>query len=151
MIMVDSSVWIDYFRGQITPQTDCLDALLSMELLAVGDLILTEVLQGFANEREYNQARKLMMSLDLIEIGGQDNALLAVNNFRTLRARGITVRKTIDTLIATCCIQRDLALLYSDRDFEPFVAHLGLRCALAEQARSTNVFRVQQERAPYLV
>jgi predicted nucleic acid-binding protein len=149
--MVDSSVWIDYFRGQITPQTDCLDALLSMELLAVGDLMLAEVLQGFVNEREYNQARKLMMSLDVLDMVGQDNALVAVRNFRTLRARGITIRKTIDTLIATFCIERDMALLYSDRDFEPFVEHLGLRSALAEQGRSTQVFRVQQERAPYVV
>lgn len=86
MILVDSSVWIDYFRSTVTPQTDCLDALLPRELLAVGDLILTEVLQGFASEREFNQARKLLTSLDIINIGGQDTALAAARNFRTLRA-----------------------------------------------------------------
>lgn len=151
MIMVDSGVWTDYFRGAVTPQTDCLDLLLSRELLAVGDLILTEVLQGFGTEREFNQARKLLLSLDVIEIGGQETALVAARNFRTLRARGVTIRKTIDTLIATCCIENDLALLYGGRDFEPFVTHLGLRCALTENSNGSHVFQVQQQRAPYLV
>ncbi len=146
MILVDSSVWIDYFRGTITPQTECLDVLLSQELLAVGDLILTEVLQGFGNERDYNQARKLLLSLDVVDIGGQDTALAAARNFRTLRTLGITVRKTIDTLIATCCIEHDFALLYSDRDFEPFVAHLGLRSALIENGHTPLL---QQTRPAY--
>jgi predicted nucleic acid-binding protein len=149
MIMVDSSVWIDYFRGNVTPQSDCLDNLLSCELLTVGDLILTEVLQGFNTEREYKQACKLLTSLDVVDIGGQENALTAARNFRTLRARGITVRKTIDTLIATCCIENDFALLYSDRDFEPFVTHLGLRSALHESGGTAHV--VQQQRAEYIV
>jgi predicted nucleic acid-binding protein len=147
MILVDSSVWIDYFRGSPTPQADLLDGLLARELLAVGDLILTEVLQGFASERDFNQARKLLTSLEIIELGGPDNALAAARNFRTLRARGFTIRKTIDTLIATCCIENDLALLYSDRDFDPFVIHLGLRSALAEQSGSPHM--IQQERARY--
>lgn len=151
MIMVDSGVWTDYFRGTVTPQTDCLDLLLGRELLAVGDLILTEVLQGFGTEREFNQARKLLLSLDVIEIGGQETALLAARNCRTLRARGVTTGKTIDTLIATCCIENDLALLYRERDFSPFVTHLGLRCALAENSTGSHSFQVQQQRAPYLV
>jgi len=131
MILVDSSVWIDYFRGVSTLQTDRLDALLGAEPLAIGDVILTEVLQGFVHERAFNQALALLTSLTLVEVGGQEIAIQAARNFRTLRVHGVTVRKTIDTLIATCCIERGHALLYSDRDFEPFVEHLGLQSALA--------------------
>lgn len=130
MILVDSSVWIDYFRGTLTPQAERLDALLSHEPILTGDLILTEVLQGFGRERDFNQAKKLLTSLNVIELGGQDVAIQAAKNFRTLRARGVTVRKTIDTVIATRCIENDLALLYSDRDFDPFVEQLGLRSAM---------------------
>ncbi len=127
MILVDSSVWIDFFRGTVTPQTERLDALLGSELLVVGDLILAEVLQGFSSERDFNQARKLLTALDVVTLGGPEIAIQAARNFRTLRARGVTIRKTIDTLIATWCIESDYALLFSDRDFEPFVEHLGLR------------------------
>lgn len=132
MILVDSSVWIDYFRGVISPQTDRLDALLGAEPLATGDLNLAEVLQGFASERDYQQAKNLMTSLVVVDIAGQTIALQAARNFRTLRALGVTVRKTIDTLIATRCIESRLPLLYSDRDFDPFVQHLGLKSALVE-------------------
>lgn len=132
MILVDSSVWIDFFRGTVTPETERLDALLGRELLLVGDLILAEVLQGFSSERDFNQARKLLTALDVVTLGGPEMAIQAARNFRTLRARGVTIRKTIDTLIATRCIESDLALLFSDRDFEPFVAHLGLRSAICE-------------------
>jgi predicted nucleic acid-binding protein len=130
VILVDSSVWIDFFRGTITPQTDRLDELLGNEPLCIGDLVLTEVLQGFNTDREFNQARKLLASLEIVELGGQEVAIQAARNFRTLRLMGVTVRKTIDTLIATRCIESDYALLFSDRDFEPFVAHLGLRSAM---------------------
>lgn len=130
MILVDSSVWIDYFRGTITPQTDRLDALLGSEPVAMGDLILAEVLQGFTSDRDFNKALKLLTSLELVELGGQEMAIQSARNFRALRTLGVTVRKTIDTLIATHCIESDLALLYSDRDFEPFVEHLGLRSAM---------------------
>jgi predicted nucleic acid-binding protein len=130
VILVDSSVWIDYFRGTDTPQTERLDTLLGSEPLCVGDLVLAEVLQGFSSDREFNQARKLLTSLELIELGGQEMAIQAARNFRALRSLGITVRKTIDTMIATVCIEKDLQLLYSDRDFDPFVEHLGLRSAL---------------------
>lgn len=128
--MVDSSVWIDYFRGSITPQTERLDAVLGNEPLLVGDLILAEVLQGFGSDREFDQAKKLLKALQMVELGGQTIAIQAASNFRTLRQIGVTVRKTIDTVIATCCIENDLSLLYGDRDFDPFVAHLGLRSAL---------------------
>jgi predicted nucleic acid-binding protein len=132
VILVDSSVWIDFFRGVTTPQVDVLDGLLGVEPLAIGDLILAEVLQGFRSEKEFNQARKLLLALEHVDIGGQEIAIQAARNFRTLRERGVTIRKTIDTLIATKCIEADMALLFSDRDFDPFVEHLGLRSALAE-------------------
>ncbi|MDD2744730.1 MAG: PIN domain nuclease [Rhodocyclaceae bacterium] len=132
MILVDSSVWIDYFRGTPTPQADRLDALLSTELLAIGDLILTEVLQGFVSERDFNQAKTLLTALPIVTLAGADVAIQAARNFRQLRSLGVTVRKTIDTVIATHCIENGIALLYSDRDFEPFVEHLGLISALRE-------------------
>jgi predicted nucleic acid-binding protein len=130
VILVDSSVWIDYFRGSASPETEKLDALLGTEPVSTGDLILTEVLQGFVSDRDFNQAKKLLSALTIVEMVGQDIAIQAARNFRTLRARGITVRKTIDTLIATRCIESGLTLLYSDRDFDPFVEHLGLRSAM---------------------
>ena len=127
MILVDSSVWIDYFNGTITAQTQKLDGLLGQEPLAIGDLILTEVLQGFANERDFNQARKMLTSLTVVELGGQEIAIQAAKNFRALRKLGVTVRKTIDTVIATRCIESGYELLHSDRDFDAFAEHLGLR------------------------
>jgi predicted nucleic acid-binding protein len=127
LILVDSSVWIDYFRGSITAQTEKLDQLLSSEPLAIGDLILTEVLQGFDDERDFNKARKMLTALTVVELGGQETAIQAARNFRALRKRGVTVRKTIDTVIATRCIESGHDLLHSDRDFDPFVDHLGLR------------------------
>jgi predicted nucleic acid-binding protein len=131
VILVDSSVWIDYFRGTVTPESDRLDRLLGNERLAVGDIVLAEVLQGFAIGRDFNHALRLMTTLICIDIVGQDIAIQAARNFQLLRAQGITVRKTIDTLIATRCIADGLALLYCDRDFDPFVSHLGLVSAMA--------------------
>ena len=130
MILVDSTVWIDYFRGTPTPEAEKLDSLLGTEPIATADLILTEVLQGFVSDRDFNQAKKLLTSLVIVDLAGKDIAIQAAKNFRVLRALGITVRKTIDTVIATRCIESRLSLLYSDRDFDPFVEHLGLRSAL---------------------
>ena len=127
MILVDSSVWIDYFNGAATPQADKLDGLLGREPLAIGDLILTEVLQGFTDDRDFVKARRLLTSLTIVQIGGPEIAIVAAQNFRYLRKHGVTVRKTIDTMIATRCIGSGYDLLHSDRDFEPFVQHLGLR------------------------
>ena len=129
MILVDSSVWVDYFRGVDTAEADKLDTLLGVEQVMTGDLILMEVLQGFIGEREVNQGRKLLASLPIIPLVGEEIAVQAARNFRKLRTRGITIRKTIDTLIATSCIEKEIALLYSNRDFDPFVQHLGLRSA----------------------
>ena len=127
MILVDSSVWVDYFKGTVTPQTEALDRLLGTEPLAIGDLILTEVLQGFDDERDFNQARKMLTSLTVVKLGGQEIAVQAARNFRALRSLGVTVRKTIDTVIATRCIESGYDLLHDDRDFDPFAKHLGLR------------------------
>lgn len=132
VILVDSSVWIDFFRGVITPQTEKLDTLLSSELLAVGDLILAEVLQGFRKEKDFNKARRLLTALDVVNLGGEEVAIQAARNYRALRTLGVTIRKTIDTIIATCCIEEDYILLYSDRDFDPFVEYFGLRSAMLE-------------------
>ena len=131
MILVDSSVWIDYFRGVATPQAERLDDLLGSEMVATGNFVLAEVLQGFRSDRDFNDARKLLTSQVLVEIGGRDVSLQAARNFHVLRALGVTVRKTIDAMIATGCIESRLPLLYSDRDFDPFVRHLGLRTAMA--------------------
>jgi predicted nucleic acid-binding protein len=130
LILVDSSVWIDYFRGTSTPQSEKLHLLLGLEPLAIGDLILTEVLQGFDSDRDFKEARQMLTSLLVVEIGGLEIAIRAAENFRALRRRGVTVRKTIDTAIATRCIESGYDLLHSDRDFDPFARYLGLRVVL---------------------
>ncbi len=127
MILVDSSVWIDFFRGKETTQTIRLEALLDTQELAVGDLILAEVLQGFSDEGDFTKAQFIMTTMDVVELVGEEIALQAAQNYRFLRSRGITIRKTIDTIIATKCIAEGLVLLHSNRDFEPFVTHLGLQ------------------------
>jgi len=131
MILVDSSVWIDFLRAIQTPATDRLSVLLDQQRIATGDLILIEVLQGAGSERDFNFILRLFATLPAVDIGGSEIAVAAARNYRALRARGITVRKTIDSLIATRCIIDGYSLLYSDRDFDPFVAHLGLRSASA--------------------
>ena len=127
MILVDSSVWIDHFRNRPTPQSEQLMQLLGHEPVVIGDLILAEVLQGITRDLEFQRTRALLSSVPCIEIGGEQIALQAARNFRSLRSRGISVRSTIDALIATRCIEDDLQLLHSDRDFEPFRRHLGLQ------------------------
>jgi len=131
VILVDSSVWIDYFRRLRTPETDRLDALLGADEVVIGDLMLTEVLQGFTRAGDFDVALRLMSAVPVIDIVGKDIGIQAAKNFRYLRTLGVTIRKTIDTLIATRCIEDDYALLFSDRDFEPFVEHLGLARAFA--------------------
>jgi hypothetical protein len=126
MILVDSGIWIDFFRGASNPLTDRLVDLIQTNVVSVGDLMLVEVLQGFTNDREQADARRLMTVFPTIDIAGKEIAIQAAQNYRLLRQRGVTVRKTIDTLIATRCIVDNIPLLYSDRDFDPFVEHLGL-------------------------
>ena len=127
MILVDSSVWIDFFRGTRTSEAERLDVLLGTTRIAVGDLILAEVLQGVRDEREFQQVRKTLDSFEQVDLVGRDIAIQAAKNFRKLRDLGLTVRKTIDTLIATWCIESNYALLHSDRDFDAFELHLGLQ------------------------
>lgn len=128
MTLVDSSVWIDFLRGRSTPQVERLDALLGAESLLLGDLILVEVLQGCPSERDFRDVRQMLSAFEVVALGGEAVAVQSAANYRRLRALGLTVRKTIDTVIATWCIRHDVALLHCDRDFEPFAAHLGLRC-----------------------
>ena len=130
MILVDSGVWIDDLDGVASPQTDRLDGLLGLEPVAIGDIVLTEVLQGFGDDGAFERARSALETLHMVGIAGPAVALEAARNDRRLRSRGVTIRKTIDTLIATRCILDNLPLLYGDRDFDPFVAHLGLVSAL---------------------
>jgi len=127
MILVDSSVWIDYFNGVLTRETDLLDGLLGREPVAVGDLVLAEVLQGFRNEADYRVARDLLSSLAVFDMLGAARAIRVAEHYRALRTQGITVRKTTDAVIATFCIEQGIPLLYADRDFDPFVEYLGLR------------------------
>lgn len=128
MIFVDSSVWVDYFRGARTSQTDQLDELFGTNTIVVGDLVLTEVLQGFAVEKDFQTALGLFQTVKIIRLGGFILAVESARNFRRLRAKGFTVRKTIDTLIATSCIINGFELLHNDRDFRAFEKYLGLRC-----------------------
>lgn len=126
MIVVDSGVWIDFFNGIGTRQTDLLDQLLGSQPILIGDLILTEVLQGFRDETDFRNARAAMDTLIFEPMAGRHVAIASAHNYRTLRARGITPRKTIDMLIATFCIENGHQLLHTDRDFEPLSEHLGL-------------------------
>jgi predicted nucleic acid-binding protein len=132
VILVDSSVWIDYFRGNSTGQTALLDGLLDSQELAIGDLIFTEVLQGCKVDKEFNEVRRLLGRLELVVLGGEDVAVKAAKNYRKLRSLGITVRGTIDVVLATRCIVSGHQLLHSDRDFDAFETHLGLQCLGSE-------------------
>ena len=127
MVLVDTSVWVDYFNGLETPRTDRLDQLLGSGRLLTGDLILAELLQGFAKDADYRTARRLLLELPCAELVGRENALRAADYYRRLRKRGVTVRKTIDVLIGTYCIQHGHELLHADRDFDSMQRHLGLR------------------------
>jgi len=129
MIFVDSSVWIDYFRGTSTSQAELLDSLLGSEPLLIGDLVLAEVLQGFQNDRDFNKAKQLLTSFQTVNVVDTEIAIQAARNFRILRGHGVTVWKTIDTLIATRCLENGFVLLHSDKYFDPFEDHLGLRVA----------------------
>ena len=128
-ILVDSSVWIDFFNGRKSPETDLLALLLRRRILLTGDLILAEVLQGFRDHRQMARARRALLTLPYADIVGQEVALASAQNYRLLRAKGVTVRKTIDVMIATFCIRRGHLLLHGDRDFGPMAEHLGLRTA----------------------
>ncbi len=127
MLLIDSSVWIDFFNGKLTTQTVYLRDNADRSQIATGDLILCEVLQGFRNNSDYQAAQDLLLSFPYYDIGGKILALQSAQNYRQLRQRGLTVRKTIDVLIATCCICNGLKLLHSDRDFDAMEEQLGLQ------------------------
>ena len=129
MLVVDSSVWINYFNGIQSTQTDFLDRALGVQSIAVGDLILTEVLQGFRSDKDFDTARKVLLEFDQVEMLGQSRAISAASKFRKLRKYGITIRKTNDVIIASYCIDEQIPLLFSDRDFDPFVSKLRLIAA----------------------
>ena len=126
MIVADTSAWIDYVRGIDAPHTNLLDYELTHSRIIIGDLIICEFLQGFRQEKDLEEARKMMEHLEYHDLVGKAIAVQAARNFRTLRQNGITVRKTIDVLIATFCIENGYALIHNDRDFDPMERILGL-------------------------
>jgi predicted nucleic acid-binding protein len=126
MVLVDSSVWIDFFNGVDSGGANLLDSLLKNETVIIGDLILAEVLQGLRSDRDYRLARRLLTSLDVRDLLGREMAVRVADNYRKLRKSGYTVRKTVDLVIATYCIEHTIPLLHSDRDFEPLSEFLGL-------------------------
>ena len=132
MILVDSSVWIDYFNGYKTWQTNLLDNLLSDVPIIIGDLILAEILQGFRSDNDFESAKSYLSDLPFRPLVGYQVAVQSAQNYRALRKKGITVRKTIDVIIGTYCIMEELPLLHDDRDFDPMVAHLSLKVLSAE-------------------
>lgn len=127
MIIVDTSVWVDFLRGSVTRQTDWLDSALGSHRLALLDIILCEVLQGIEEPRQTAQVKRDLLALPVLATGGSDLAIAAADNYQILRRKGFTVRKTIDCWIATFCLREDLSLLHSDRDFNAFESQLGLR------------------------
>ncbi len=127
MVLVHSSVWINYFNGQITWQTEILDQMLLQIPVFTGDLILTEVLQGFTKDIDYKKAKESMSILPCKQMGGYEIAIKSAANYRKLRKKGVTVRKTIDVIIGTYCINENLPLLHDDKDFEPMAKHLSLK------------------------
>ena len=127
MVVVDTTVWIDYFADRSTKQVDWLDRELTSRRLGLTDLMVCEILQGVSSDRQATAVLANLKRFEVLESGGVEVASSAAANYRTLRAQGITVRKTIDCLIATVCIRGGHELLHNDRDFDPFEAHLGLR------------------------
>ena len=127
VVVVDTSVWVDYFRDIRSPQTDWVDRVMDRQRIGTLDLVLCEVLQGIPREAEFQEARRQLLEFELLDAGGQYLAIDCARNYRTLRAQGITIRKTIDCIIATYCIRHGHSLLHNDRDFDPFESCLGLR------------------------
>jgi len=130
MIFVDSSVWVDYFNGSATPEAEFLDNALGVQAIVVGDLALIEVLQGFRSDKDFKTASSLMSEFQQVELLGTNRAIKAAKKFRELRKLGFTARKTTDVIIASYCIDEKIPLLFSDRDFNPFVEHLDLVSAI---------------------
>jgi hypothetical protein len=130
MIFVDSSVWIDYINNRSTRHTDLLETILGVQPVVIGDLVMTEVLQGCNDQKVFKETVKLLGLADFVVVGSYTVSIQASKNSIFLRRKGITIRKTIDTLIATRCIMNNYELLHNDRDFLPFEKHLGLKCVI---------------------
>ena len=126
MIVVDSSVWIDFLNGRKAAHVERLQASLGVDEIIVGDLMLCEVLLGLDGERAARQVESLLRRFEIVPMAGEAIAVAAARNFRSLRKRGITIRKTIDLLIGTWCIENRRPLLHNDSDFRPMARHLGL-------------------------
>ena len=126
MVIIDTTVWVDYLRGVQNPQTEWLDRELDRQRLGLTDLILCEVLQGVREDSAFLRVQRELQKFEVFETGGVELAVAAARNFRKLRERGHTVRKTIDCWIATFCLRDRHSLLHRDRDFEPFERVLGL-------------------------
>jgi predicted nucleic acid-binding protein len=126
MVIVDTTVWIDYFGGGINDQTIWLDREVGRQRLGLTDIILCEVLQGVRSDTAFMQVRRELSQFQLFDTGGNELAVRAAQNYRTLRRQGYTVRTTIDCLIATFCLEFGHSLLHRDRDFDPFEKNLGL-------------------------
>ena len=127
MIVVDSSVWIDHYNGRTTPQTLKLEALLGVAELLVGDIILCEVLRGARSDAHARSIGKELADFDCVPMLDPELAVVAAANYRKLRGLGVTIRKTVDLVIGTCCLERGYELLHADRDFDAMETHLGLR------------------------
>jgi hypothetical protein len=127
MLIVDSSVWIDFFGRRETSQSSVLLDLIPIERIAVGDLMICEVLQGVRGVREFERIRQSLLKFEVVGIAGVAISVAAAHNYRALRQRGFTVRGIVDCLIATFCIENGHVLLHNDRDFDPFERHLGLK------------------------
>ena len=127
MIVADTSAWIDYVKGIEASHTNILDYELEHSRIITGDIIITEFLQGFREEKDYETAKQMMESLEYRDFLGKENAIQAAQNYRKLRKIGVTVRKTIDVIIATFCIENGFELIHNDKDFEPMEEYLGLR------------------------
>ena len=126
MILADTSIWIDYFNGAESIETDRLDSALNDGIVAMGDLIFLEILQGFRDDKEFSKAKKTLATLEQYEFFGVHMVQKCADNYRFLRKKGLTVRKTIDLIIATFCIENKIQLIFSDKDYEPFVEFLKL-------------------------
>ncbi len=126
MLIVDSSVCIDFFNDKSTPQTDLLSQVIGRQEIGLSDIILCEVLQGFRAQSEFEGAREALLRFSVFPIGGVEIAIKAADYYRSLRRQGITVRKTVDCLLATFIIENGHSLLHNDRDFDHFVEHFGM-------------------------
>jgi predicted nucleic acid-binding protein len=129
VILVDSSVWIAYFRGLVTPATLKLEAFSAQQAVLTGDIVVLEILQGARDERHAARIERALRRYGIVSLLDAGLAIRAARNYRSLRALGITIRKTPDIIIGTYCIERGHALLHDDRDFESMQKHLGLVAA----------------------